>query len=345
MFIVKKMLIGSLASSLLLISGCQVGEQHVNIPSVKADAEVKNYNINYDLDVHTEGNKVKVTITMENKTNVPIPLVTNNGQLFSVKLLKKDGTALEKEIIDQRDRKQILRKEKVSWEVEFEANIDDEVVVESDLLLKSKKYQKYNLENAVQKEPVIASTKKIETPKIAFAPDKKLIYTYEVGKKEGYIQQEFQNFDGNKAQSFSEQNGVQIYSEESDGIYYLSSPDSVGDIDATKFIQKSEMDKIIPYPLVEGTTWTVGKKKYRLSDTDLKVKTPLDTFDNCIEITEIDKKVTRYYYYQKDIGLVKVKRARSKFLPAKTELQLVEIKDPVKKLEGKEKQEKEDNEK
>jgi len=342
---VKKILIGSLASSLLLISGCQVGEQHVSIPSVKADAEVKKYDVNYDLDVHTEGNKVKVTIAMENKTNDPIPLVTNNGQLFSIKLLKKDGTVLEKEIIDQRDRKQILRKEKVSWEVEFEANIDDEVVVESDLLLKSKKYQKYNLESAVQKEPVIASTKKIETPKIAFAPDKKLIYTYEVGKKDGYIQQEFQNFDGNKVQSFSKQNGVRIYSQESDGIYYLSSSDSVGDIDATSFIQKDEMNKIIPYPLVEGTTWTVGKKKYRLSDTNLKVKTPLDTFENCIEVTEVDKKVTRYYYYQKDIGLIKIKRARSKFLPAKTELQLVEIKDPMKKQEGKEKKEKEDNKK
>ncbi|MFB8425624.1 hypothetical protein ACFC4S_26765 [Priestia megaterium] len=332
----KKMLIGSLASSLLLISGCQVGEQHVNIPSVKADAEVKNYSVNYDLDVHTEGNKVKVTISMENKTNNPIPLITNNNQLFSVKLLKKDGSVLEKEIIDQRDRKQILRKEKVSWEVEFEANLDDKVVVESDLLLKSKKYQKYDLENPVQKEPVIATTEKIETPKIAFAPDKKLIYTYEVGKKEGYIQQKFQNFDGNKVQSFSEQKGVQLYSQESDGIYYLSSPDSVGDIDATKFIQKNEMTKIIPYPLVEGTTWTVGKKKYGLSDANLKVKTPLDTFDNCIEVTEIDKKVTRYYYYQKDIGLVKVKRARSKFLPAKTELQLVEIKDPIEKQDGKE---------
>ena len=329
----KKILIGSLASSLLLISGCQIGEKNVDIPSVKANAEVNNYNVTYDLKVLNEGNKIKVTLTMENNTIDPIPLLTSDGKLFSIKLKKKDGKLLDKEMIDQRDRKQILSKEKVSWDVAFEANLDDEVIIESDLLLKSKEYQKFHIKNEVQSEPVYASTEKIETPKIAYAPNKHLIYTYEAGKKGIEYTEDFKDFDGNKVQSFSKQKGVQIYSEEADGIYYLSSPDTIGDIDATKFIQKDGMNKIIPYPIIEGTTWTTGKKKYRLSDANLKVKTPYGLIDDCIEVTEVENKITRYYYYNKDIGLVKVKRQKSRFLPAKTEVQLKEIKDSAKELE------------
>jgi hypothetical protein len=323
----KKILIGGLFFNLLFVFGCQ-SEKHHQLPVVEAEPKINEYDVSYNLDVDSEGNKVNVQITIENNKNQAIPLLTKKGHLFAIELKKKDGYLLEKKFIDQEDRRQILRQEVVTWNVDFEANMDEELVVESDLLLESDKYHQYHIENDVQTKNVIVSTQEIETPHLSFAPNNKMVYTYKTNN-DTEIKEEFKFFNGNKVQSFSKEKGVQIYSQESDGIYYFSSPDPVGDIDGTEFIEKENMRLMIPFPIVEGRTWTVGDIQYKLSDQNIKVKTPLGLFDNCVEVTEIKGKVKRYYYYHKEIGLLKVKRAKSKGMPSATELQLTKIEDPA----------------
>ena len=324
----KKLLIGCLALNFLIVSGCQSEKNYKQISVVEAKPEINVYDVSYRLDAYSEGRKVKVTVTIEINKDQPILLLTKNGHLFSIELKKKDGTLIERKIIDQKDRRQILKKEMVTWDIEFEGNMDEELIVKSDLLLKSKKYHHYNIENDVQTKTVTVSTPKLETNQISFTPNpnKEVIYVYETNDNKK-IKEEFRFFNGNKVQSFSKENGVQIYSQEPDGIYYFWSPDPIGDIDGTEFIEKKNMGLLIPFPIEEGKTWSVGDKQYKLSDQSVKVKTPLGLFNGCVEVTEKSKGTIKYYYYHKDIGLLKVKRKR-KGLPSLTELQLIKIEEP-----------------
>lgn len=311
---------------MLVLAGCESEKHDFNADIVNAEPKITNYVTTYDLDVKSTENKIDVTLSMENGKEIALPLLTPEGHLFSILLTKQDGTILDKKYVEVEDRKQIQRQEKVSYDVELEANVDGEVFVQTELLLESGKYQTYDIKNKVQTEPVFVETEQINSPDVVFAPNKEVTYTYVTGKKKK-SKEEFQHFNGSKIQSFSSTKGVQFYSKESDGVYYFSSPDPLGDIDGTEFIEKENMRLLIPLPLVEDKNWKVDKKTYILSEDDIRVKTRLGLFDHCIEVTEIDEKTntTRYYYYQEDIGLLKVKRAKNKKLPAKTEMELSKI--------------------
>lgn len=333
----KKIFIGGLVCSILLVSGCESEKKDISslFGEVKAEPKVNLYDVTYDLKAVPDTNKVKVHISMENAEKSPIPLLTKDGNLFSVKLKQKDGKLIKEEIIQLEDRKQLLKNEMIYWDVEFEANIDEEVLVETDLLLKSEDYQKYDVEQKVKNVPVVLSTNKLDTYNVSFAPVENAIYTYKLNKKKK-IREEFKFFNENKVQSFSEKDGVKIMSQESDGIYLLSIQDPVGDIDGTEFINKEDMQLMIPFPIEEGITWKNGDKKYTLSDTNVPIKTRLGIFENCIEIIELNKKEKRFYYYHKDIGLIQVKLAR-KGLPSKIEMELIKIKQTQEKLKEKKK--------
>lgn len=312
-----------LLCSVLLVAGCESEKHHIDSQIVKAEPEVKTYDVSYDLNVSSEENKVKVVLSINNSEDNPIPLITKDEKLFTVKLKDSDGTVLSEKTVQKEDRIQVLRNEEVDWYTEFEANMDKELIVESEIHLESEEYQKINIEEKKQVEPVKVSAKKLDTTLLQFAPNDNVVYKYKVDKNTE-IEKEYMYFTGNKVQSFSKESGVEIYSQESDGLYYLHSNDPVGDIDGTQFIGKEEMNLLIPFPIVEGTTWEVDSKNYILSDGNVKVRTTMDLFNDCIEITEIDGKEKRYYYYHKDIGLLKVKKVR-KGLPSKVELQLDEI--------------------
>lgn len=310
----------SLVCSILLVTGCESEKHHIDSQIVKAEPEIKTYDVSYDLNVSSEENRVKVVLSINNSGDNPIPLITKDEKLFTVKLKDSDGTVIGEKSIKKEDRIQVLRNEEVDWYAEFEANMDKELIVEADIHLKSEEYQKINIEKKKQTEPVKVAAKKLDTSLLQFAPNDNVVYTYKVDKNSKF-EKEYMFFTDNKVQSFSTENGVEIYSQESDGIYYLHSNDPVGDIDGTQYIEKEEMDLLIPFPIVEGTSWEVGSKKFVLSDENVKVRTSMDLFNDCIEITEVDGKEKRYYYYHKDIGLLKVKKAR-KGLPSKVELQL-----------------------
>ncbi|MCK2000225.1 hypothetical protein MZM54_02340 [[Brevibacterium] frigoritolerans] len=322
----KRKISGFIFLGMLILAGCESEKHDFNADIVKAEPKKTNYVTTYDLDVKSTENKIAVTLSMENGKENPLPILTPEGHLFSILLTKQDGAILDKKYVEVEDRKQIQRQEKISYDVDLEANVDGEVIVQTELLLKSDKYQTYDIQNKVQSESVLVETDQISSPDVAFAPNKEVTYTYATGKKKK-IKEKFQHFNGNKVQSFSSEKGVQFYSKESDGVYYFSSPDPIGDIDGTEYIEKENMRLLIPLPLVEDKTWKVDKKTYILSEDDIKVKTRLGLFDHCIEVTEIDEKTktTRYYYYREDIGLLKVKRAKNKMLPSKTEMELTKI--------------------
>lgn len=324
----KKTLLGSTAClSLLLASGCEIGDTHFEIPTVKAAPEVHQYNVNYNLNVTTSQNAINVTTTIENEKKQPIPLLLEDNKLFSIILKKEDGTILQRKYIIANSRKQIQRQEKVSWDVNLEENMDEKLIVEVKLLLKSNKYQQFQIAEQTKEEPIFVSTKRLEEKKVPYAPRNNLMYIYESGNGKQKYQEKVSFSNDSKIQSFSTLKGVQIYSQEDDGIYYLSSSDPFGDIDGTQFVNREDMNKIIPFPLIEGTSWKVGKLRYSLSNTNINVKTPLGLFKNCIEITESGEKVTRYYYYNKDIGLLKVLKRSNKSISSKTEFQLSDTKE------------------
>ncbi|MGF7535433.1 hypothetical protein AAGG74_17415 [Bacillus mexicanus] len=323
----KKILIGGMICGIFIVSGCQGNKNDFMAQTVEAQPKKTSiYNVDYDLNVTSEGSTINVEVTIDNKENKTIPLLTESNDLFDVKLKDRDGHLIDQTKIKKDGRKEILSKEKVSWSTSFKVNMNKEFNVEADLMLKSKPYNKYVLIDEIKDKPVYVWIKNSTDTDISFVPNEKAVYTYQTSDKKKQ-KEEFKFFNKNKVQSFSKEKGVTLYSQEDDGIYNFISPDPVGDIDGTDFISKENMSLLIPFPIEKGTTWSAGKKKYEITDTNVKVKTKLDDFKKCIEITEIDGKEKRYYYYQEKVGLVKIKKAR-KLMPSKTELELIEIEKP-----------------
>lgn len=320
----KKILIGVIISGLLLITGCQSSKNDFIAPIVEAQSKTNNvYNVDYDLIVTSEENTINVELTIENRDYEKIPLYTEGDDLFVVKLKDIKGNLVDQEKVKKEDRKEILNKEKVSWNVTFKTNMNKELNVETELLLKSGPYNKFKIADEIKNKPVYVWTKNSNFADISFAPKESKIYIYQDSNKKKQ-KEEFRFFNNNKVQSFSKEKGVTIYSQEDDGLYVYTSPDPVGDIDGTEFVEKKNMSLLIPYPIEKDVDWKVGNKKYVISDEDITVKTKLDEFKHCVEITETDGKTKRYYYYQKEVGLIKIKKAR-KFMTSKTELELIKV--------------------
>ncbi|MFP7487260.1 hypothetical protein SFC65_24185 [Priestia filamentosa] len=322
----KKAIVGSALCSVILVSGCQaVPHQFTEVVEAQPSKDVKKYEVDYALTATSEQNKVNVEVTLENTNDDSFPLLMENHHLFEVRLEEKDGTLVDKRFIDETERKEILKKEKLNWNVTFEANMDKELIVKTNLLLHSNSTYNIGLPHKEKRASVYVKTKTLDTAPLSYIPMQDKIYTYKPINKEEYTE-EVSFFNGNKLQTFSKQNGVTIYAQEPDGIYSLTVPDPYGDIDGTQFVTKDNMDLVIPLPVKQGQTWSKDKKNYRVSDSDVLVKTDMGFFKHCIEITETYKKNTRYYYYQKDIGLVKVKEAREVW-PSKTILELTKLED------------------
>lgn len=64
---------------------------------------------------------------------------------------------------------------------------------------------------------------------------------------------------------------------------------------------------IIKHPLKLGNKWISEENSYEIVDINALVTVPAGTFENCIAVKEVYKDHTAemFYYYKKDIGLVK----------------------------------------
>lgn len=64
---------------------------------------------------------------------------------------------------------------------------------------------------------------------------------------------------------------------------------------------------IIKHPLELGNKWISEENSYEIVDINASVTVPAGTFENCIAVKEVYKDHTAemFYYYKKDIGLVK----------------------------------------
>ena len=64
---------------------------------------------------------------------------------------------------------------------------------------------------------------------------------------------------------------------------------------------------LIKLPIEVGNKWMSEENSYEIVDINALVTVPAGTFDNCISIKEVykDQTAEMFYYYKKDIGLVK----------------------------------------
>ncbi len=64
---------------------------------------------------------------------------------------------------------------------------------------------------------------------------------------------------------------------------------------------------IVKHPLELGNKWISEENSYEIVDINALVTVPAGTFENCIAVKEVYKDHTAemFYYYKKDIGLVK----------------------------------------
>ena len=64
---------------------------------------------------------------------------------------------------------------------------------------------------------------------------------------------------------------------------------------------------LIKLPIEVGNKWESEENSYEIVDINALVTVPAGTFDNCISVKEVykDQTAEMFYYYKKDIGLVK----------------------------------------
>lgn len=324
----KKILIGCAAGSLLLTAGCSSAKHHFQYPeSVTAEQVTNTYNLGYSLSVDAKENEVYIRVSLENPYDNEIPLMTDDeGNLFKIWVEDEEGKVIEQFSFEKGQREALAGKEKANWETTIDVNRDETVTVHSKVLLESTEQNQFVFEQQEQKVPVEVSTLQIATTSLNFTPREASDYIYETANEEKVIET-FKYINGNRIQSYSKEDGVRIYSNEEDGLYVLSTNAATEDIDGTEYADISEMDLVIPYPAKEGYEWEINNKKYKVTDEEVRVKTPYKLFKEAVEVTETDKKGNKkYLYFHKDVGLVKAKQKNKKQLISKTIYELVDIK-------------------
>ena len=326
----KKLIIGCAAGSLLLVAGCSSSKDHFQYPEeVTASSVIENtYNVGYQLSVNADENKVHIAVSLENPLNVEMPLITDeNGNLFDIRIEDSDGNIIEQFYLEKGARDSLANKEKTQWETTVDVNRDETITVHSKILLKSNEQTKYNLSNETQEVSVEVKTAQIARTSLMYTPKEPVDYIYKTKSDEEVVER-FRYMNKNRIQSFTEEEGVKIYSNEADGLYVLVTGAATEDIDGTDYVETSEMDLLVPYYVEEGFEWIIDSKKYKLSDADVRVKTPYESYQGAVEITETDKKGNKkYLYFDKDVGLLKVKQKNKKQLVSKTVYELVDIKE------------------
>ncbi|WP_088361793.1 hypothetical protein [Bacillus cereus] len=323
----KKLYLTCIACGVIL-GGCEPEKNNFPIANevVKAESKIKTLKVSYNLAAITKDNDVNVQLSLENDSSFSIPILGEDQNLFSIKLKKEDGTVLEEKFIEKDpQRKMINKQEKLEWSVHFKGGSNERLVVESQLLLKGDNSNMLELIDEVQTRHIRVKPLVVDTFALTFAPNKDKRYEYQAEDGTLISSEVFTIFNKNKVQSVVENSGLNVISIEDDGIYKKNIPESAEEVDITDSILKEDMEKILPMPISKGASWDVDNKHYTLSEEAIKVSTPIGDFEDAVEVTEIDGDIKKFYYYQKDIGLIKVKKYIDESSPAKTEMQLAKI--------------------
>ncbi|MED2737317.1 hypothetical protein [Bacillus toyonensis] len=323
----KKLYLTCIACGIVL-AGCEPEENNFPIANevVKAESSINFLKVPYKMSAITKDNDVNVQLSLENNNSFPIPILLADQNLFSVKLKKEDGTVVEEQLIERDPQRDMIQKqEKLEWNVHFKGGSNERLVVETQLLLKGDNDNKIELVNEVQTKHIKVNPLINDIYPVSFAPNKEKRYEYQTEDGTVVSTEVFKIFNKNKIQSVIENNGLNIISIEGDGIYKKNITDSADEVDITDSILKEDMEKILPMPITKGISWDVNNKHYILSEESIKVATPIGDFEDAVEVTEIDGDSKKFYYYQKDIGLIKVKKYIDDSTAAQTEMQLAKI--------------------
>lgn len=269
-----------------------------------------------------EGDKLKIDVRFENTTNEAIPL-NYKQDLFKVTVIDETGLAIEDFSITDGERKVIQPKEEINVQkiIDFKnkfGNFD----VETKLELMDTENIEYDVNELINKIQFTIE-KKTEEIEARYLPTEPQTYIYKTDLG-GTVIENYQFFDGNYIQSSNSTSGVKVYELSKDGLYLLYENEKTMDrniIADVKNTNQQEKRLLIPSPLTEGFVWNEDGDAFKIISTKEKVQIGKTIYK---DVVKIEKNAQYNYYYDKNIGLLKVEGEYEDGL--KTILELKEIK-------------------
>lgn len=299
----KKIGIVVLGVSLLVAAGCQKNEEPkipVQKQEVKSNEPVLYKGIKVSTSTTVKERALHLLIQVENTSKKVIPLTLENHELFYVKIKDANGRTVYNEKIKEEKRKNIEKKEKVSWEKEIALDGNStSYTVEVALLVEDTAKATFNEEELTSVEEVKGHV--VDMP---YIPEEKTTYVYEDMINQVEVEEEYLYFKEGIAQSRNATQGTSIYQSDDTGYYsiYRSSDATEGNL-----LESLTPDKklLLPLPVTVGAEWIVDDVTHKVVSTSETVQTPYKIFENVVKVETGDGKVL---YYHPEIGLIQVEQ-------------------------------------
>lgn len=294
-----------LISASLLLVACNQETTKTHEPSDLVKIEKSLPREYQGLHIEMESYLLEETLTVKtvikNQSEQEIPLHYETNHFASISLATEEKVV--QEVVLPFDQDSLKAKEEVVFETSYILpNVDQEYVVKAHVYLEDKEQWRYKKEELTAVEAV----RKEKSQELVFLPKEKVTYVYENKRNEAITKKEvtFLHFKDGFVQSVDTALGTTIYYVDQKGIYTAYKHDRVmeknliGNVDYNKQL-------VLSFPIKQGTNWELEGVRYEITALDQTVVTPFEAFHDVIEVTS-DFGTGMKYFYQKDIGLLKV---------------------------------------